>query len=222
MTTRTRVMACMFALAIGTVGLEAQMRSNKLGLGVASSMYTYSGDYLTKASGLGGGLSVSYSPWQSIGFRALAGVGQFGYTVSAGSNPAGSGEALTTFMTLNLYVAGNLMPNSSFNPFVTAGAGYIYFDPRLKTGVALTGADIPTNDFNYFVGGGFDYFLSEFVSVSLGAEMCISNTDQFDGSKPKSSASNDSYLRAGLEVRYYFFDKAFLARMLETLKARYE
>jgi len=25
-----------------------------------------------------------------------------------------------------------------------------------------------------------------------------------------------------LEVRYYFFDKAFLARMLETLKARYE
>ena len=220
MTTRTRVMACMFALAIGTVGLEAQMRSNKLGLGVASSMYTYSGEYSTKASGLGGGLSVSYSPWQLIGFRALAGVGQFGYTVPAGSNPAGSGKALTTFMTLNLYVAGNLMPNSPFNPFVTAGAGYIFFDPRLETGVALTGSGIATNDFNYFVGGGFDYFFSEFMSVTLGAEMCISNTDRFDG--PKGGTSTDSYIRAGLEIRYYFFDKAFLARMLETLKARYE
>src|SRR3990172_9036575 len=221
MTTRTRVMACMFALAIGTVGLEAQMRSNKLGLGVAGSMYSYSGEY-AGTTGMGGGLSAVYSPWPSIGFRTLVGVGQLGYTVVAGKNtelPTLAGPALTTFATMNLYVAGNLMPNSSFNPYVMAGAGYIFFDPRLETNVALTGGGIATNDFNFFIGGGFDYFLSEFMSVSLGAEMCISNTDRFDGAKGAVSASNDSYIRAGLEIRYYFFDKAFLARMLETLKA---
>lgn len=220
MITRTRIAGCLLAIFMLSTGLEAQMRSNKLGVGAFGSLYSYSGEYSVKENGMGGGLSLTYSPWQTIGFRALVGLGQLNYTVTAGSNSAGSGKALTNLMTLNGYISANLMPNSKFNPFINVGAGYVYFDPRLETGVALNGAGITSNDFNYFVGGGFDYFLSEFASVSFTGEMCITNTDRFDGFK--SGSSNDSYLRFGMEVRYYFFDKAFLARMLEALKSRYE
>ena len=73
----------------------------------------------------------------------------------------------------------------------------------------------------FLVGGGFDFFFSEFFSVTLNGEMVMSNTDRFDGIAGGSSKT-DSYLRGGIEFRYYFFDKAFMSRMLEALKARYE
>ncbi len=227
MTKRLRI-AILFGLtatlAISAVG---QMRTNKLGVGVTGSMYQISGDVTEKAMKPGIGLNLTYTPWQYVGIRTLVGIGQFGYTLPVGTTMAdgtllaAKTPGVTTIATLNGYVSIHLMPNSKFNPFLTGGGGYIIFDPRTEKGTPITGAGIARGDFNFFVGGGFDYFFSEFFSVTLNGEMALSNTDRFDGIAG-GSAKTDSYLRGGIEFRYYFFDKAFMSRMLEALKARYE
>jgi hypothetical protein len=227
MTTRLRSAILVTLVTAFAVSAFGQMRTNKLGVGLAGSIYQISGDVTEKSMTMGGGLSVSYAPWQYVGFRALVGIGEFGYTLPLGA-PMADGTTLaaktpgsTTFATLNGYVTIHLMPNSKFNPFLSGGGGYILFDPRTEKGAPITGANISRGDFNYMVGGGFDYFFSEFFSVTLNGEMVLSNTDRFDGISGGSSKT-DSYLRGGIEFRYYFFDKAFMSRMLEALKARYE
>jgi hypothetical protein len=227
MTTRFRSALIVGLLAAVTLAATGQMRTNKLGVGIYGSIYDLSGDVKEKAMKMGGGLSVSYAPWQYVGIRANAGVGQFGYTLPAGTTMADASllaaatPGVTNFATINGSLSFHLMPNSKFNPFLSGGAGYIIFDPRTEKGAPITGAGIPRTDFNYFGGGGFDYFFSEFFSVTLMGEMVLSGTDRFEGIAGGSSKS-DSYLRGTIEFRYYFFDKAFMARMLEALKARYE
>lgn len=226
MTTWFRSAALLLLVAAVVVDADAQMRKGKLGVGVGGSMYMYSGEYTTKTSKFGGGLGVAYNPFEFIGLRTQMNIGQFGYTLPVGTTlPSGVTTtakelSATTFVTANVYVTGHLMPNSRFNPFLSVGTGWIYFDPVTDRGLALSPAGTSKSDFNYFVGGGIDFFLSEFWSVSGTGEMCISNTDRFDGAK--AGTANDSYLRFGLEVRYYFFDQGFMTKMLEALKARYE
>lgn len=227
MTTRLRSAIVVTLVTVLSVAAFGQMRTNKLGVGLAGSFYQISGDVSEKSMQLGGALTVSYAPWQYVGLRTLVGIGQFGYTLPVGTVMA-NGSALTTktpglttFATLNGYVTIHMMPNSSFNPFLMGGAGYIIFDPRTDKGAPITGANISRGDFNYMVGGGFDYFFSEFFSVTLNGELVLSNTDRFDGIAG-GSEKTDRYLRGGIEFRYYFFDKAFMSRMLEALKSRYE
>jgi hypothetical protein len=213
-------------IAAVAVDADAQMRKGKLGVGLGGSIYMYTGEYSTKTNKMGGGLGVAYNPFEYIGLRTQMNIGQFGYTLPVGTTlPTGSATTVkkpstTTFVTANLYITGHLMPNSKFNPFISAGAGWIYFDPVTDDGIALSPAGTSKTDIDYFAGGGFDVFLSEFLSVSAMGEMCFSNTDRFDGAK--SGSANDSYMRFGVEVRYYFFDQGFMTKMLEALKARYE
>ena len=103
--------------------------------------------------------------------------------------------------------------------FLGAGVGYHYTDARTDKGAALVGAGATRSDISILAHGGFDVFFSEFFSVTASADYAIMATDWIDGVK---TGSNDSYIRAGLEIRYYFFDQAFLTRMLEALKKRYE
>lgn len=206
---------------------DAQLRFGKLGLGVAGSAYLPTLDgaatstkpgISSAAPGIGGGLSFIYSPWEYIAIKGLVGVGQFKYEYR--TNTASAKQPSTTTMaTLNGYATINLMPNSSFNPFVGGGIGYHYTDARTDLGASLTGAGATRSDISILATGGFDIFLSEFLSVTASADYAIMNTDWLDGVK---GGSNDSYIRAGLEIRYYFFDQAFLTRLLEALKKRYE
>jgi hypothetical protein len=209
-----------FALSVVLIASsQAQLRVGKLGFGVTGSMLSPMIDNVpatgpgSPSAGIAGGLSVVYSPWMYIGLKASAGVGDFSYKF-AGAN------AKTSMALISGYATLNMMPNSSFNPFVGAGLGYHYYDARLAAGTALTNTkSSKPAGFDILAHGGFDYFFSEFISVTVSADYAIMQTDVIDG---LAKGSKDSYLRAGLELRYYFFDQAFLTRMLEALKARYE
>lgn len=217
--TRTPLIVCL--MAVVSLAAHGQMRQGKLGVGIAASAYQYSGDYTFVTPRAGGGLSVTYNPFPYIGIRSLVGFGQFGYRVTPGSNtlaPLG-GESYTQLMSANVYLSGNLMPSGRLNPFVNVGVGYSYFDARTNSGQNLVPLGQSKNDISLFFGGGIDYFLSEFVSISGTGEYCLANTDLLDGRKV---SGNDAYFRGAIEIRYYFFDQAFLTRMLEALKARYE
>ena len=223
MKTWFRSAAILLLATFVAIDADAQMRMGKLGVGVGGSMYQYYGDdYTLVTPKFGGAVSVTYNPFEYIGFRSLIGFGQFGYKVTSGSNalaPAG-GESYTQLMSANFYVSGNLMPSGRVNPFVTAGVGYTYFDPRTNGGLALISGTGAKYDIALFFGGGVDYFLSEFISISASGEYCLANSDLYDGVTTKSG--NDAYLRGGIEIRYYFFDQGFMTKMLEALKARYE
>lgn len=223
MKTWFRCAAVVLLATVVVLEADAQMRKGKLGVGVAGGMFQYYGDdYTVITPKMAGGISVTYNLFDYIGLRALAGVGQFGYKVTAGSNglfPAG-GESYTQLTYANVYVTVNLMPNSRFNPFVSVGGGYAYFDPLANNGTPLYSSPVAKNDFPISFGGGFDFFLSEFVSISATGEYVMGRVDWYDGSKLKSG--NDALLRGGLEIRYYFFDQGFMTKMLEALKSRYE
>lgn len=223
MKTWFRCAAVVLLASVVVLEADAQMRKGKLGVGIAGGMIQYSGDdYTVVTPKMAGALSVTYNLFDYIGVRALVGVGQIGYKVTPASNalfPAG-GEAYTQLTFANVYVTANLMPNGKFNPFVSVGGGYAYFDPLSNGGTPLMSGSVAKNDFPIAFGGGFDLFLSEFVSISLTGEYMMGRVDWYDGSKLKSG--NDALLRGGLEIRYYFFDQGFMTKMLEALKSRYE
>ncbi len=224
-----RVLSLLVVLGLVTGISHSQLRYGKLGIGPVGSAYLPTLDDVAATAtaagvssptmGVGGGLSVIYSPWEVVALKAIVGVGQFTYQYQP-TTATSKLPSTTTMATLNGYITLNLMPNSSFNPFLGGGMGYHYTDARTDKGSALVGDGSTRSDISFLVTGGFDVFFNEFISVTASADYAIMNTDWLDGRKVGSG--NDSYIRAGLEVRYYFFDQAFLTRLLEALKARYE
>ena len=205
---------------------DAQLRYGKLGIGAAGSFYLpMTLDFTEKSGSIGGGLSAIYSPWEYVGLKTIVGIGQIKYTVPAGTYNGivyGSKTPANTMMVqLNGYVTANFMPNSSFNPFLGVGAGYTYVDARTDKGAGIQSVTPPNRyDFTFLGHGGFDLFFDEFLSITVSADYGLMNIDVLEGYAK--GTNKDAYLRAGLEIKYYFFDQAFLTRLLEALKKRYE
>lgn len=185
---------------------SAQTRTGKFGIGVDGSMQLMLGGGTTNSTmGLGGGLSASYSVMEYFGIRTKATFNQLNWKDALGSNWT------TNVMALNVYASADLMPNSTFNPFIVAGGGLAVLGNQA---LGLSDKDI------HFIGGaGFDYFLSEFWSVSLMGEYVMTGSAWYAGSTPD-NFDNDSYLRVGLQIRYYFFDQDFITKLLEAQRDR--
>lgn len=191
-----------------------QVRVGKLGIGLRGDAYMFQADHKSTKNTPGGGLDVNYSLWENIGIRMAVGGG------SLQSKNTNTGLRHTTSIFYgNFYVSGDFMPNSSFNPFVFAGGGLFYFDPRWDaTGLSSAKGGLLTS---FSGGAGVDYFLSEFISISLSGEYVLSSTDRLDGEKI-SGTSSDSYQRFSFGIRYYFFDQDFITKILKALEERYK
>jgi hypothetical protein len=191
-----------------------QTRVGKFGVGVDGSGQMLMGAGATNPSlGLGGGISLSYSIMEYFGVRGKFAMNQLSWK---GSN---SYSTITDLMTLNLYASADLMPNSNINPFIVAGGGMVFFDPKLDNG---TRAPKSSSDMNFMGGAGVDYFLNEFWSITLMGEYVITGSPYFAGSYAGSvvNPGNDSFLRGSLQIRYYFFDSAFITRLLDAQRER--
>jgi len=221
-----------FLFTLVIVGLfvpaaDAQLRYGKLGIGAAGSLVLpMTLDFTESTGGLGGGLSVVYSPWENIALKALVGIGQVSYSIPANSTVNGVLYTTKTLSTTNMamvngYVTANFMPNSTFNPFIGIGAGYVYVDARTDKGAGIQSVSPPNRyDFTLLGTGGFDIFFDEFFSVTASVDYGMMQIDALEGYTK--GGNKDAYLRAGVELRYYFFDQGFLTRLLEALKKRYE
>jgi hypothetical protein len=184
-----------------------QMRSGKFGVGVAGTASLLQCDIKNPTMSYGGGLSLSYSMTEYLGLRSTFLFDQAKYPsyVTPGT------EIILNVVSANIGLSLDMMPNSTVNPFITAGVGRALFGSK----------ETPTTfDLHFYGGGGFDIFLSEFLSVTVAAEYVISGSDYYDAYKYGSA--NDSYARVGLQVRYYFFDQDFITKLLEALKSRYK
>jgi hypothetical protein len=210
-------------LVIANPGLS-QTRVGKLGIGIDGSMqYALGAAPLSASPGIGYGINLSYSVMEYFGIRAKFCANQLGWTTSSW---LGSKSVTTDLMSLNFYVSADLMPNSNFNVFPLVGGGLVFFDPRNEVGTRNTGA-VSSNDLNYILGAGADYFINEFWSVSLMAEYVLTNnphyvgnTDSKDPYPPNLKLKDDSFLRVSLQVRYYLFDSAFITKLLEAQRER--
>ncbi len=205
-----------FALLLVAAALTAsagfgQLRSGKFGVGVGGSAYIFNTDEanLEAVPKFGAGVGISWSIMEHVGLRANFSSGQIGWKQSPG-------EYITSLFSASFYVSGDLLPHDKFNPFVFAGVGGLYYDPRGPTLLTTVQDKI---DIIYSGGAGVDFFLSEFMSITASGEIVLTNTDNLDGLKIANS-TNDYYVRAGLEFRYYFFDQAFITKLLEAIKAR--
>ena len=208
-----RFAAALLAVVFLASASTAQMRSNKFGVGVGGSVYLFSYDGTEGLLKPGGSLNLSYSIFEHIGIRAMFGAGQLGWKTGSTNNT-------TTLLSGNLYVSYDVLPHSAFNPFVFGGVGGIYFDPHTDAGIyATNSASFDKMDLNYLGGVGFDYFFSEFLSVTVSGEAALTNTDWLDGVKSV-SASNDNYKRINIEFRYYFFDQQYVTNLIKALQER--
>jgi hypothetical protein len=117
-------------------------------------------------------------------------------------------------MSFNGYLSIDLIPNSSFNVFPFGGGGLVFFDQKDET---TGGSHVSSFDINYSGGLGFEIFPNEFWSITLLPEYVMTNSRYYNG---PANTGNDSYFRASLQFRYYFFDQSFITNLLEAHRAR--
>jgi opacity protein-like surface antigen len=191
----------------------AQTRVGKLGVGISGLGGMLSSTDRTDASlGFGGGVSVMYSAMEYVGIRMLAGFQQLPFKDGGFTSNA-------NVFSMNGSVSFDMIPNGTVNPFLLAGVGYSMANP-VQANLVPYAVSGETKSITYNMGGGIDYFVNEFWSVTAQGEYVMTNIRNFDG-KPD-NGNSDTYLRIGLQVRYYFFDQAFIAKLLEAQSGRYK
>jgi opacity protein-like surface antigen len=209
------IAVCLAIVAWSSVS-PGQMRSGKLGVGASGSVYLFTSNLDNGVIKGGGGLNLSYSAMEHLGIRAMFGSGQLGYKYQKNDK---ENPYTTTIFSGNLYVSYDVIPHGQLNPYVFVGVGGLYFDPRSDDGVYPTGG-FDKMDINYIGGAGFDFFFSEFYSLSLSGEIALTNTSKLDF--PKMTQNNEMFSRINLEFRYYFFDQDYITRLIKALQARYK
>ena len=196
-----------FILAVPGFG---QTRVGKFGVGVDGSMqYVFGAGSVTTTPAIGYGLNMSYSLMEGLSLRSKFAINELSWTNSLNKT------STTDMMSLNLFLSGDLKPNSSFNIFLLAGGGIAFFDPKSADGGRPFG--VSSNDIHYIGGMGADYFLSEFWSITLMGEYVMTNSKWYNG--PVNS-DNDTFLRGSIQLRYYFFDQSFITKLLEAQRDR--
>jgi len=189
-----------------------QTRVGKLGVGVESSMQYVLGAGSVKAEpGFGGGINLSLSLMEGISLRSKIALNQLSWKI-------GTKSITTDFMSLNGYLSGDFMPNSSFNIFPFVGGGIVFFDPKDEAmGVRPSNVVVSSFDIQYSGGLGFEYFPNEFWSITLMPEYVMTNSRYYNG---PANADNDSFARVSLQFRYYFFDESFITDLLKAHRER--
>ena len=198
-----------------------QTRVGKFGVGVDGSMQYILGAGTVKTTpAIGYGVNMSYSIMEGLGVRTNFAVNQLSWTVDNGGSTSDNGKSVTTdLMSLNFYLSVDLMPNSQFNVFLLGGGGLAFYDPKdQSTG---TRAPVSSSDIHYIGGLGADYFINEFWSVTLMGEYVLTGSPYYNGNGAQPPVTgNDSFLRGSIQVRYYFFDSAFITKLLNAQKDR--
>jgi hypothetical protein len=163
----------------------------------------------------GEGVGFSYSAMEHFGIR-----GKFCYSPIVWKSDGGSSFP-TDIMSLNLYAGSNLMPNSAFNIFPFIGGGLAVFDPRDNNGgrALANGAMGQSFDFHIITGLSIDCFMNEFWSLSLLDEYILTNSQYYAGNV-EGNNNKDSFMRVSLQVRYYFFDSAFIKKLFDAKHER--
>jgi hypothetical protein len=188
-----------------------QTRVGKLGVGVDGSLQTVLGaGSVSSSAGFGGGMNVSVSLLEGLSLRTKFAVNQLAWNTK-------TNKAITTdFISLNGYLSADFLPNGEFNPFIFAGGGFSFYDPKDSSGVRPA-RSVSSFDMQICAGVGFDYFPNEFWSITVLPEYVMTNSQYYNGPY---NTGNDSYFRVSLQFRYYFFDQSFITRLLDTQRAR--
>ncbi len=215
-TLRNAALFCLSLLFFSTPSW-AQMRSGKLGIGVSGSLYLFNPNISDGLMKPGGGLTVSYSATEYLGIRAMFGVGQLGW------KDAQTRSNTTTLASGQLCLSYDMIPHGTFNPFLFVGVGGGYFDPRRDfDGLDLANSvpDMSKMEISGLGGIGFDYFFSEFISMTVSGQFAMTNTDKLD--MQKKLGTNSSFSTVSLEFRYYFFDQDYVTKLIRALEDRYK
>jgi len=218
--TITRLTSILLVTLLVVGVARSQMRSNKFGVG-ASGAYALSQTDRDPRSSIGGSLDITYSMTEVLGLR-----GSFGMIPL--KTKTGTTNYQTTIIHANLGLSLDMAPNSTVNPFIFVGPAVQYIDPRLGTGAPIpVAAPVVAADVkrSLVVTGaaavGVDIFFSEFFSMTIAGETSLPVSDRLDGLSGTNS-KKDMFERVTVGFRYYFFDQAFISRMLKALEERYK
>lgn len=190
-----------------------QTRVGKLGVGVEGSMqYGLGAGTITSNAGFGGGVNLSYSLLEGLSLRSKFVVNQLAWTSNLDKSTT------TDIISLSGYLGVDLLPNSSINPFLLGGGAFVFYEAKNADGSRRLTSSF---DVNYIGGLGADFFPNEFWSITIMGEYVMTYSAYYVGNTGTVvDNNNDSYLRASLQLRYYFFDELFVTKLLETQRDR--
>ncbi len=208
---RNALSAVLVFLLLGLLPLtaESQIGRGKFGFGISASGNMLQSDWKTNDLGYGASVDMSYALGDDWGMLAALGFDSF-----SGKDPANL-KVLSTAFHGRLAASYDFLPNNVLNPFLFAGAGLMYYFPRIDNGRALlSGADRP---WDIFVNGGIgvDYFVDESWSIIVTANATMMGSDNIDG---YAAGSNDIIGRISVGIRYYLFDRSTVQRIVDAVK----
>ena len=189
---------------IGVCTLQAQVRSLKLGIGPELSMNMLLPDEANQNMSLGGGINITYGAFPYFGVGVICGFNELSGVMKDELTFITSSWHLKTNMVYNMF------PYSKVNPFISAGIGLLYFDPKYDNGKPLP--HISAGDYHKWtavipISVGINFFFAEEFSVNITGEYNIAMSSYLDDIK---TDSNDKYYSLKLGFSYYFFDKFYI------------
>ena len=199
-----------------TSSLYAQVRSLKLGIGPELNMNLLLPDEADQKMSMGGGININYSAFQYFGIGVTYGYNELNGVrneIIPSDFDVVMWEQLnfkTSSWHLSMNMKYNIFPNSKINPFISAGIGLLYFDPKYDNGKPMPNAI--AGDYQKWaamipVSVGVNFFFAEEFSVNLTGEYNITMSDYLDDIK---GGSGDKYYSFKLGFSYYFFDKFYI------------
>ncbi|SFC49756.1 hypothetical protein SAMN05421780_10657 [Flexibacter flexilis DSM 6793] len=156
---------------------------------------------------------------------ARLGVGYFKLNAKDGDVSFYSHNGQANFSLVHYFLPKGDVPYQDYklNPYVTAGVGFMYFEPRdQKTKEKLrllpqpVGQKKITNTSVFIpVSVGFNTYLFDNISAGAEATYHLTQTDFLDGiSDPKNKGGNDSFvsfrLKVNVEITSFFKYKSYL------------
>lgn len=212
-TSGIKYVSMMLCLVLAVSTTQSQTRAGKLGVGASGAYFLFQSDYPTRDLSFGGSVDLSYSLMEYLSLRT-----SMGAALLRAKNPPAP-TLMTTLIHGDVALGVDLMPKSTYNPFIFVGGRGYHFDPRTGSRQALASPEGASGIGATVIGGiGIDIFLSEFSSITISGETSLPMSDRLDGLV--SGSKKDGYHQLKIGLRHYFFDKGFVKRMIEAFDER--
>ena len=170
--------------------------------GVAFPLSDYGTPQL-KLLGEGGlGYFFDLNSKHTIGFQFFGSIAKVG----------GSDGAIipNNFNTSISYLGGGLIysyfMSEHFTPYLFAGAGNLWYDPKDDNGLRLPNSIVNSgdlSDFTYNFRAGIDYFIAKNLSMNFNAGILLGTNDILDGFE-RNGSKNDAVLTASVGFSFAF------------------
>ena len=230
-----KIILVVMILVSSVFSANSQSEAGRLAFGFNFGMDKYWGEFTDNQFWWAGDLFLRYNIISELSIQAVAGMSQLRYRTNSdviAKYPDYFGKGSKTgdyypssdktrisdvnsirVNTYELYLTYNLFSNTTFVPFIFAGAGIMNYEP--KSGKTGGDGSLPNNAnkvydktrFEIPAGIGFEAYITDNLVLNGRAVFRFTGTDYLDDFKSKDS-KDDAFMTFGIGFSYYILGEA--------------